>query len=146
MTPLRRRFVLRFFSLGLLSILIFVCGCGTAKKEAELAPIVGTVKINGKPAANILVQFLPQVAAGDPAPTSTGVSNEQGEYELTTAEGKVGAVVGHCKVLFVDMAEERPPQGIEASPPRISSQLAVLGPRSKEVEVSAEHPIINFDL
>ncbi len=133
--------------LGSLSLIVLLCGCGIGEKLAELAPVEGIVKISGKPAANILVQFLPEVKPGDPAPTSTGLTNEAGEFELETADGKLGAVVGSCKVLFVDTTEERAPQGKESPPPRIPSTYTVIGPRTHTIKVQAEqNPKFEFDL
>ncbi len=132
---------------GVLSIVILLAGCFKTVREARLAPADGIVRINGKPAANILVQFLPDVKPGEPGPTSTGVSNEAGEFELKTADGKLGAVIGRCKVLFVDMAEERVPQGVpQSNPPRVPSTATIIGPRTPEVEVKTENRRFEFDL
>ena len=128
------------------STIFLLSGCGKGVVEAELAPAEGLVRINGKPAENILVQFLPVVPDGEPGPTSTGVSNAAGEFELTTTDGKLGAVVGRCKVLLVDMTEERAPQGVEAKPPRIPSNLAVVSPQSREVEVRLTNSPFQFDI
>ncbi|MCA9027788.1 MAG: hypothetical protein KDA86_21445 [Planctomycetaceae bacterium] len=121
-----------------------VAGCGSQQPQAELAPAAGVVKINGEPAANILVQFLPQVAEEAPGPTSTGVTSEDGTFEMTTVDGKDGAVVGWCKVVLVDMDEERPAQGVPLTrPPRLPANYSVLSPRTMEVEVKpASEPFI----
>jgi hypothetical protein len=121
-------------------------GCSRPPKEAELAEVSGVVAINGKPLPNILVQFLPVVKSGDQGPTSSGVTDEQGEFELETSGGKPGAVVGPCKVLFIDMMEERVAQGTASLPPRISSSLATVRSGTKEVEVKSEGSRFKFDL
>lgn len=144
MRSLRERVAI-YSLVGPLSLILF-SGCGRAEKEPELAHAEGIVKINGQPAANILVQFLPKVKEGDPGPTSAGVTNEEGAFHLETADGKDGAVVGLCKVLFVDMAEERVPQGVTPKPARIPSSMAVPGPRTMEVEVKTENSAFDFDL
>jgi hypothetical protein len=130
---------------GPLSIILMLSGCNS-KKEAVLATAGGIVKVNGQPAANIMVQFLPKVKEGDPGPTSTAISDEYGAFELATDDGKLGAVVGPCKVLFIDTAEERVPQGKESPPPRIPSSISILGPRTQEVEVRDENPPFEFDI
>ena len=129
-----------------LGLTTFAAGCWNSIAEAELAPADGIVKINGQPAAGILVQFLPEVKKGQPGPTSTGLTNEMGEFELETIDGKLGAVVGPCKVLFVDTLEERVPQGQIANPPRIPSTLAVISSRTQEVEVKSENRRFEFNL
>lgn len=134
---------------SLLSTLVVataVSGCGKTVKEAVLAPAEGTVLINGKPAENILVQFLPQVKPGDPGPTSSGVSDREGRFLLETTDGKQGAVVGPCKVTFVDMTEERVPQGQVAKPSRVPLHLMTLGPGSRDVEVKAENALFDFEI
>ncbi len=131
---------------GLSGCICLICGCGAAPKEAELAHAEGIVKINGVPAANILVQFLPVVGNDDPGPTSSGISDDEGEFHLETADGKPGAVVGPCKVLFIDMTEERVPQGVTPKPPRIPSNTAVVGPHTRQVEVQQENSPFEFDI
>jgi hypothetical protein len=110
-------------------------GCSNTG-SVELAPAQGVVTINGQPAANVMVQFLPQVKKGELGPTSSGVSGQKGEFELVTQDGKPGAMVGACKVLLTDMEEERPAQGQTAvKRPRIPSDYTTVNPRTIEVEV-----------
>jgi hypothetical protein len=123
-----------------------LCGCG-GEKQPTLAPAAGTVKIGGIPAPNILVQFLPVVGKGQPGPTSTGVSDATGRFEMATANGHDGAVVGPCKVLFADLNEERVAQGQQpTSPPRISSAMSMIGPQTREVEVKLENMSFEFEI
>lgn len=145
--PLSRRFPQLWVRCVALSLFSVLAGCGSGLKEAVLAPASGIVTINGKPAANIMVQFLPEVGKGQAGPTSTAVTNEQGEFDLITDEGKMGAAVGTSKVLFVDTAEERVPQGQQAtSSPRIASSLSILGPQTQSVEVTVDNSLFKFDL
>src|SRR5262249_34258094 len=72
------------------------CGGGPA-----LAPVTGTVTMNGKPLANVQVEFWPQ----DGAPRSTGATDAAGRYTLTTdGAGKPGAVGGRHKGARYDLA------------------------------------------
>lgn len=142
MRSFRRQFAIGSMICGGLLTLL---GCGQVK-EAELAHVAGVVRINGKPAANIMVQFLPKVAEGDPGPTASGTSDEQGGFELTTVEGKLGAVVGLNKVLFIDMEEERAPQGVVPKPPRIPAAMVMIGPMTQEVEVKTDSSPFDFDI
>jgi hypothetical protein len=96
-------------------------GCGPSVK---LAPASGVVKIDGKPAGNIAVQFIPQGATG---PSSYGTTDEQGRFTLRTTDGADGAMVGKHKVTLVDMDEERPPQGqVAKKRPRLSDKYAIV--------------------
>ncbi|MCS6864971.1 MAG: hypothetical protein RMJ56_12395, partial [Gemmataceae bacterium] len=83
-------------------------GCGDSVK---LVPAEGIVKINGQPAANIAVQFLPDVTKGHTGPTSYGTTNAEGKFQLKTYDGREGAVPGTHMVVLADLEEERPPQG-----------------------------------
>jgi len=120
---------------ALAGLLALAAGC-SSEPIVELAPAEGVVKINGQPAENIFVQFLPQVPEGAPAPTSTGVSDGQGRFQMITGDGQPGAVVGPCKVILSDMDEERPEQGQPMTrPPRIPPDYSILNPRTMQVEV-----------
>jgi hypothetical protein len=95
-------------------------GCGPTVK---LAPAGGVVLIDGKPAANVAVQFLPQGVSG---PTSFGTTDEQGRFTLKTTDGADGAMVGKHKVTLVDLEEERVPQGqVAKKKPRLSDRYAI---------------------
>lgn len=111
--------------LGML-IILSVGGC--AESEVPIVPARGVVKINGKPAPNIAVQFMPNVMTEGKGPTSYGTTNENGEFVLKTHDGRDGAVVGTHMVTLVDMDEERVPQGKVAPPPRIQSRYQVARP------------------
>ena len=65
-------------------------GCG----DANYAPVVGTVSLDGQPLPRGMVQFVP---VGE-HPTSTAEIAADGKYRLQSAEGKDGAFVGKHKV------------------------------------------------
>lgn len=101
-----------------------IAGCGEA--PVPVVPAHGVVNINGKPAENIQVQFMPNVISNGNGPTSYGVTNEKGEFTLRTYDGRDGAVVGNHMVMLVDMDEDRPEQGSRpAKPSRLSSNYTV---------------------
>ena len=99
-----QRWLAAGFLIGLL-----LCGCGG--ERVKLVPVEGVVKINGQPAANIAIQFLPDVLKGNKGPTSFASTDEQGKFRLKTYDGRDGAVVGPHRAVLSDLAEERPPQG-----------------------------------
>jgi hypothetical protein len=110
---------------------------GCVEKGPELIPARGIVTIGGKPAANILLQFLPDVGedAQGSWPTSYGTTAEDGSFELKTADGSVGAVPGPHKLILVDLEEERPAQGQERTRPiRLDASYAIAGTMSAVVE------------
>jgi hypothetical protein len=84
-----------FFVLVVLSAcLLSGLGCGGSEKVVSVS---GKVTRNGKPVDGLIVSFVPvaQTATG----TSTGETDENGQYELTVARtGRSGAVVGTHKV------------------------------------------------
>lgn len=68
-------------------------GCGRSDLP-ELADVEGTVKLDGQPVSNVLVSFYPQ-GGGRPG---TGVTDEQGHYELTYVGGESGTKPGASRV------------------------------------------------
>jgi hypothetical protein len=77
--------------------LALLVGCG----DSRFAPVSGTVKMDGKPLANVSVIFQPNGKEVNPGPGSSGRTNEQGEYSLQAmGTGVRGAVLGEHKVLI----------------------------------------------
>lgn len=94
----------------LLSILTFALlavtlgGCS----GSSLAPVSGTVTLDGKPVEGVRVIFEPIVGESDVTDlkyfTSFGITDERGRFAMQTEIGgklKPGAVVGHSTVRFV---------------------------------------------
>jgi len=83
---------------------VTLSGCGGAK----LAPVSGTVTLDGKPVDGVRVIFEPIVGESDVTDaeyhTSFGITNEQGQFAMQTQMGdtlKPGAVIGNSSVRFV---------------------------------------------
>jgi hypothetical protein len=102
--------------LGFVFTLVVSLGCSGAKK---FAPVSGTVILNGKALAGATVTFEPiadkgSIEAGD---SSSGKTNEKGEYTLTSTKGKLGAQVGKHQVSVsllkpqIGEDDKRPPRG-----------------------------------
>jgi hypothetical protein len=121
----------------LLGLLCLATGCGGGQGYKP-APVSGTVTIDGRPVAGIVVTFQPAAVGGqNPGPGSTGKTDENGRYTLlfATAERKPGAAVGKHRVSFSTWMEEqgdvvRGPSPKELVPPRYRGQ-------SQEFEVKA---------
>jgi hypothetical protein len=85
------------FTVGVLAL---ASGCGTS--EFELAPVSGTVTLDGEPVAAARVIFEPQrdgQEAFSAGPGSDGMTDEAGRYSLrTSVSGDAGAVIGQHRV------------------------------------------------
>jgi hypothetical protein len=99
-------------SLSALGLMIAVAGCGDGSGfTPKLAPVKGTVKVDGAPVAGLTVSFEPQSSSpsaktiGQP---SSGITDASGAYELTYTGGDKGAVVGKHIVRVSNMAAEAP--------------------------------------
>lgn len=115
------RVVSRLFpGLCLIAVLVAAAGCGG--ESVKIVPAEGVLKIGGRPAANVLVQFMPDVRASSKGPTSTATTDERGVFRLQTQDGTDGAVVGTHMVVLVDLDEERAPQGREAKKGRLDGK------------------------
>lgn len=70
-----------------------VVGCGGG---AKLAPVSGTVMLDGKPYPNAVVSFQPIATKENPTPGrgSSAFTDEQGKFVLLYDDGSKGAVVG----------------------------------------------------
>ena len=89
-------------------LVLTLVGCNSSK--FELAPVSGTVTLDGEPVADARVIFEPQrtgEAALSAGPSSNGVTDESGRYSLlTTVEEDRGAVVGkHTVTISTYLAE-----------------------------------------
>lgn len=112
--------------------LVPALGCS---KPVKLVPVDGVVRIGGKPAEGVVVQFLPQASDDEKRPSSFGTTGPDGSFQLMTQDGKPGAVEGRHAVLLIDSLEERPAQGTQATkPPRLDQRyMTVAGGLSATV-------------
>jgi hypothetical protein len=95
-----------------LLLLSAALGCGGGP---TIIPVEGVVKINGKPAGNLLIQFTPESwSESSKVLSATAVSNPSGKFVLTCDNGRPGATPGKHKVTVLDnnlSAEGEPPPG-----------------------------------
>jgi hypothetical protein len=85
----------------LLALLAAAVGCSDG--GYRVAPVSGRVTIDGRPAAGIHVEFLPDGGGKvlNPGPGSIGIANAQGVYVLNCVQTREkGAVVGRHRVLI----------------------------------------------
>jgi hypothetical protein len=77
-------------AIGLVALLLTGCG----GRRLDVAPVSGTVTLDGAPLKSASVTFQPK-EGGRP---SFGVTNEQGHYVLEYSLNELGAKVGACTV------------------------------------------------
>ncbi len=119
---------------------LFLTGCGG--DSVKVAPVEGTVKLDGKPIDKIMVEFWP-VSEG---PRSFGETDAQGHFKLMTDDGKrEGAAVGNHKIILKDAGAlgdkfmGRAGENVDLSQgkkPRISGKYA--GPESTPISKTVE--------
>ena len=100
---------------GLAAALFALTGCGSS----GLAPVTGTVTLDGKAAGGAVVAFIP--TDGTPGNGGTAVADANGKYEITTPQGKKGLPPGQYRVT---VSLRRNPDGSAPDPnvPPIESQ------------------------
>lgn len=81
-----------------LAMSLLIVGCGGNEK---LAPVSGVVTLNGDPVEGATVTFTPVGTTDKEAPTSFGVTDEEGRYTLKTGAGDAGAFIGKNRVSIV---------------------------------------------
>ena len=76
--------------------LLFVFGCNSegSRKRPQLAKVKGTITYNGKPVRSAAVNFMME---GSPRAAS-GVTDDNGNFQLTTFDTNDGAPIGTHKV------------------------------------------------
>jgi hypothetical protein len=122
-------------AVGLLCLL----GCG-GKSGPAVVPVKGVVKIDGKPAAKILVQFNPvSWPENVPAQTATAVTDDAGNYVLDSGPNRSGATPGKHKVTFADNSladeEEIPKAGSKRARSRVLPKYQSTALTPVEIEV-----------
>jgi hypothetical protein len=127
------------------------CGLG-CRQQVPVVAVTGTVRIDGQPAANVLVTFLPDPEKGTKGPRSAAATDAEGRYRLRSDEQRDGAVPGWHRVIVEDLAqyamrrEEKTPR--PAGPFRSRVPAAYHDPRQTPlcVEVRQDAPTHDLDL
>jgi hypothetical protein len=138
-----------------LVVLLGLAGCGGAADFApKLAPVSGTIKVDGKPEAGLLVTFEPQPEksngkSSDPVgKPSVGATNAEGKYELSYGGGGAGAIVGKHLVRVSAAAsglgaDEAAPVAKVKIPARYNEQSGLVqevkeGPNTFDMEIKTK--------
>jgi hypothetical protein len=80
-----------FYRAFWLMLVVFAIGCGNKKT----VKVEGVVKVDGKPASGVMVKFVSQDKGGRDA---NGFTDDDGVFQLTTANTNDGAIPGSYKV------------------------------------------------
>lgn len=119
-------------------------GCGGGH---ETVPVIGTVRLDGKPLVDARVSFQPKAtSSGDlPGPGSMATTDADGNYELKLPDGTAGAVRGTHVVSISTLRQEETEEGIqtlaeERVPERYNIETTL------EREVTVDGGGIHFDL
>lgn len=96
--------------LFVLCLTVLFTGCGGGPDDApDLAPVSGTVKLDGQPLADVVVTFIPESG-----PAATGKTDTQGNFTLSTKGSNDGAVIGNHKVAVTPATSaDIPPAGAD---------------------------------
>lgn len=129
--------VLRTSGQGWFCTLVLLLAAGCTDDGPRLAPVSGTVTMDGKPLRGVAVQFEPQVEAIDGGANSMGFTDASGNYSLGYPGGKKGAVVGEHKVT---LAYSEGNNGQDKIPSKYSAQSDLV----RKVEPGDNE--INFEL
>lgn len=87
---------------------------GCSKRSYELASVSGVVTLDGEPLPDARVMFNPVDSANDLSigPPSIDVTDEEGQFEMTTTDGSLGAVVGSHHVRITTYRESVDPKNV----------------------------------
>jgi hypothetical protein len=85
--------------------LLIAGGCGPSYRVGQ---VNGVLVVQGKPANQVRVQFVPDIDAQTTGPTSFGTTDEEGKFTLTLQvpgedSSRPGAVVGSHRVVLTDL-------------------------------------------
>jgi len=90
-----------------LASLIVSAGCAP---DTPLGEVEGTVRLDGRPAGQMLVSFLPDPERGTRGPRSVAATDAQGRYRLRSDDQRDGAAIGWHRVVIEDLAAYATPR------------------------------------
>jgi hypothetical protein len=126
-------------------LLLLAAGCGptwTMNQQVD-----GVAKLDGKPLANVRIQFVPDVDPKVQAPTSTATTDAEGRFQLNCDNQKPGAVIGkHNVLVFVGRGDSaqandpdaKPGQAAAGKIPPVPTFYTVAAKTPLQVEVTAD--------
>jgi hypothetical protein len=135
------QFRLRLLRLWRWLLLVPAVGCLACSGGGGLHPVQGKVLKGNQPAKGVVVTFHPAGADPITAIRPVGVTNEEGEFTLTTGD-KPGAAAGEYTVTMIWPEEVKKSKGISTEPPDSRDRLQgayadATKSRFKKVEVKS---------
>ena len=130
------------------SALLLTSGCGR-EDPLSYAEVGGTVSLGGKPLVGVVVEFYPIVPVGkEGLPSSRGMTDGSGQYQLTCVNDQTGAVVGPHRVVVRWPAAVRNPDAPPSPRTRPVIPLAYTVARDSplKVEVIPERRVYDLNL
>jgi len=141
--------VLRFATLFLILTMI---GCGGGSAGPATFPVEGTLKVGGKPIADVNVQLIPL----DPSKLGgAGKTDATGAFKIIATNGQEGAVVGKYKVILnkssgMDAAQYSGGAGGAGGPPKVElpfpAEYSTAGTTPKEIEITNKKETLTIEL
>jgi hypothetical protein len=121
-----------------MAVLAVSVGC-SSRELPELAPVTGKVTLDGDPLPQLLVSFYPQ-SGGRPG---TGVTDLEGNYELTYTDGEKGTKLGPSRVEVTTVwPDGEPTPGVkDAVPPAYQGMNSTLS-----FDVKPEDNVYNIEM
>lgn len=92
-----------------LALALVVAGCG----GRQWAAVEGVVTLDGRPLADVEVQFIPDVTQGATGPPASAYTDKDGRYRIAATD-KGGVVVGKHRVRVNDATVMVPGGGADA--------------------------------
>ena len=112
-------------------LMLFALGCSQGDRP-ELAPVTGTVTLDGKPLERAAMMFRPEEGRA-----SRGITDASGHYELIYLRDIRGARIGSHTVSIMTRTESRP---VERVPAKYNKQSTLTR------EVKDEQNVFDFEL
>ncbi len=119
-----------------------VAGCN--RSPYELAPVHGTVTVEGTPLFQGKVLFSP-IAKGDnvnPGRPAFGKLQSDGTYRLTTFKKNDGAVVGEHWVTIINVEEDLPDGVPEFARVTVPARIVVVAGKDNQIDITLTKPDI----
>jgi hypothetical protein len=102
---------MRSFFRQIVALVVYgtVCCAGCSQPKYELAPVHGTITLDGIPLSSAKVMFAPVEVGDNPNPgkPAFGLVQNDGSFVLTTYSANDGAVVGEHWVTIVKLHQPR---------------------------------------
>jgi hypothetical protein len=127
--------------------ILLMAGCNQG--HDNIAPVSGTVTLDGQPAPNVMVTFVPEGGGA----ASTGVTDASGNYTLTYIDSK-GALIGKHRVSVTSVASagsaSSAPTNVSSDDPnyanRAQGDYAAMSAQQSAKEVIPERYNTNSEL